>query len=233
MTSDQLLLLCLVDPGDARDLAAALPAVGCEAVMPLGNGGREQAQAGLLIVASPGEVSLVLAMVRRLCARRLVAAIGDKTTALAILLNPLGEQFGGATVLALPVRNAVRWALGDLPAARGAARGWMVLDGTVIEQELLPSACTMPTKLLFAVVPDQAADRVIAALAARRFHAMIVGSTGGFFRRGNTTIVADVPAAQAQSAAEVIRSACVAGHEQDAPEQGIAFALDVAWQVRF
>lgn len=148
------------------------------------------------------------------------------------MLNPLAEVIGRATILALPVRNSARWALGDLPRARGGTRRWEMLDAAVLEAEAVALSPTQPTKLLVVVVPDRAAERVLQALAVRQCRATVVGSTGGLFRSGNTTLVADVPAERAQVATEAIRAACLACRKADAPEQGIAFALDVAWQVQ-
>ena len=70
---------------------------------------------------------------------------------------------------------------------------------------------TEPTKLIVAVVPDRVAGKVVAALVERRFGATTVGSTGGFLRRGNTTILTGVPAEQADEAAGLIESTCRAG----------------------
>jgi uncharacterized protein YaaQ len=166
MIGAQWLLLCFVEADDAPHLLAALTAAGCGATERLGQGGpAAQGRVGVLVVASPGEVPLALAAVRRTCARRMA---GHRHAALAMMLNPLAEVIGGATILALPVRNSARWALGDLPSARGGARRWEMLDAAVLEAEAISLARDQPTKLLVAVVPDRSVERVIQALAMRQ-----------------------------------------------------------------
>ena len=91
---------------------------------------------------------------------------------------------------------------------------------------------TEPTKLLVAIVPDRVASRVVAALVERHLGATTIGSTGGFLRRGNTTILTGVPAAQAEEIARLIETTSRAAREGDGAEGGIAFALNVDWRVR-
>jgi uncharacterized protein YaaQ len=91
---------------------------------------------------------------------------------------------------------------------------------------------TSPTKLIVAVVPDRVANRIVAALVEHHIGATSIGSTGGFMRRGNTTILSGVPADQAEETAQLIQSASRAASEGETTEGGIAFALDVAWRLR-
>jgi uncharacterized protein YaaQ len=214
MFGAQWLLLCLVDADDAPRLLAVLTAAGCGAAEQCGQGYRPtQGRVGVLVVATPGAISLVLATARRTCGRRVA---GRASPALAVVLNPLAEEGGGASILALPVRNSARWALGDLPIARSAQGRWEMHDAALLEAEALSLASARPTKLLVVVVPDQAAGRVLAALTRQRLPGPVVGSTGGYFRCGTTTIVADVPAEQAQLAAEEELGELVAGAQGQA-----------------
>jgi uncharacterized protein YaaQ len=230
MTGAQWLLLCLVEACDAPRLLAELAATGCGTTDRLGQGGfLTQGRVGVFVVAAPGEVPLVLATIRQTCARRIAA--GHAPPGLAVMVNPLSEESGGAAVFALPVRNTARWALGDQPGTRNGTGGWGMIDAAILGGETIALSDARPTKLVVAIVPDRAAERALHALADRQLRATIVGSTGGFFRSGNTTIVADVPSEQAQLAAETIRAACISCHDVASPEHGIAFALDVAWQV--
>ena len=91
---------------------------------------------------------------------------------------------------------------------------------------------TEPTKLVIAIVPDRVATRVVSALVERRFGATRIGSTGGFLRHGNTTILTGVPAEQAEEVASLIATTCHQAGEADADGSGIAFALDVDWRLR-
>ena len=231
MLGGQWFLLCVLDVSDASSVSATLAAIECGVVEQIGQGGvSSQGRVGLLILASSGEIPLVLAIVRRVCRRYPPARMTQGAAAMLNLPTYAAEE---ATILALPVRNATRWALGDLPRADVAQRREWMLDTTIIDDEADVTSCTPAMKLLVAVVPDRAADAALTALARHRLQGIVTGSTGGLFRRGRTTIVVDVPAERAQLAAEAIRAACSARHDPAVPEQGIAFALDVAWHVRF
>jgi uncharacterized protein YaaQ len=82
-------------------------------------------------------------------------------------------------------------------------------------------------------VPDRLAGRVVAALVERRFGATTIGSTGGFLRRGNTTILTGVPAEQAEEAARLIQATCrQEGAGEPAEGGGVTFALPVDWRLR-
>jgi uncharacterized protein YaaQ len=89
-----------------------------------------------------------------------------------------------------------------------------------------------PTKLLVAIVPDRAAGRIISALVERRYGATSVGSTGGFLRRGNTTVLTGVPADAADDAAALIQSTYQANRDASSDEGIVVFALDVEWRLR-
>lgn len=91
---------------------------------------------------------------------------------------------------------------------------------------------TAPTTLIVAVVPDRAVDRVIATLVERRYGATTIGSTGGFLRRGNTTILTGVPTEHAVDVAQFIQAACQAAGGPDHADGGIAFALEASWHLR-
>ena len=228
----QWLILIIAAPTDADRLLAALVAAGCgAAALPGRPGLLHQGPVGVMAVATAREVPLILAAVRWICARRLTYIAGDKQTTLSVVLNPLAEEYGGAKLFAVPVRNAARWASEGVNGQHGWGRQMDNL-GELLALAEIGSIDTTPTKLVIAVVPDRAADEALAALADNRFGATTVGSTGGFLRRGNTTIISGVPNEEAQRAAGLIRDACLATRAPDAPEQGIAFALDVAWQMR-
>jgi uncharacterized protein YaaQ len=181
MGGAQWLLLCQVEAYDVPRLLTMLSAVECGAER-LGQGGwPTMGRVGVLVVASSGEIPLVLAMVRGTCARHVAA--GGAQAALAVMANPLAEEIGGATVLAMPIRNSARWTLGDLPRAHNANRRWEMLDAAILEAEAFSLSTSQPTKLLVAIVPDRSTDRILAAPAKHQVRAMVVGSTGGFFRR--------------------------------------------------
>lgn len=61
-------------------------------------------------------------------------------------------------------------------------------------------------KLLIAVVQNEDANDVVDALLEAEFRTTRLASTGGFLRRGNTTIMIGVDDAQVDPAIEIIRS---------------------------
>jgi uncharacterized protein YaaQ len=60
-------------------------------------------------------------------------------------------------------------------------------------------------KLIQAIVHNDDADAVINALVAQDFRATRMGSTGGFLREGNTTIVSGVEEGQVDEALNIIK----------------------------
>lgn len=60
-------------------------------------------------------------------------------------------------------------------------------------------------KLLIAVVQNEDANDVVDALLEAEFRTTRLASTGGFLRRGNTTIMIGVDDAQIDPAIEIIR----------------------------
>lgn len=61
-------------------------------------------------------------------------------------------------------------------------------------------------KLIIAVVQNEDADAIIEALLERQFRATRLASTGGFLRRGNTTLLIGVEDADVDAVMEVIRA---------------------------
>lgn len=81
-------------------------------------------------------------------------------------------------------------------------------------------------KLIIVILSDESADEVIAALLAEEYRVTRVASTGGFFRRGNTTLFIGTPAEQVEGALEIIRAR---SHPPRDSSQGkaTAFVLNV------
>jgi uncharacterized protein YaaQ len=81
-------------------------------------------------------------------------------------------------------------------------------------------------KLLIAVVWDEDAGRAVPQLVERGLRVTRVASTGGFLRRGNTTLLIGVEDARVQEAIDVIRQA---GAESGAlgAGRGAVFVINV------
>ena len=60
-------------------------------------------------------------------------------------------------------------------------------------------------KLIIAVVQNEDADAVVDALLDARYRATRLASTGGFLRRGNTTIMLGVQDEQVDDVLEIIK----------------------------
>ena len=71
-------------------------------------------------------------------------------------------------------------------------------------------------KLIVAVVQNDDADNVIDALLEHEFRATRLASTGGFLRRGNTTIMIGVPDEQVDQVLDLIKDRA---HARAQPEQ--------------
>ena len=67
-------------------------------------------------------------------------------------------------------------------------------------------------KLIFAILKDDDVDNVVQALTSSSFRVTRVASTGGFFRKGSTTLLIGVDDEQVQPAIQVLR-------EKTTPEQ--------------
>jgi uncharacterized protein YaaQ len=81
-------------------------------------------------------------------------------------------------------------------------------------------------KLIIAIVRDTDSDQISQALTSRNFRVTGIASTGGFLRRGNTTLLIGLDDDQVNEALEVIRGAVpppVSGEEQ----RGVLFVLKV------
>lgn len=68
-------------------------------------------------------------------------------------------------------------------------------------------------KLLIIIASDADADGLVRALVQRGLAATKIGSTGGFLRRGNTTLLVGVPAAEVETVIALVGRTCPARSE--------------------
>jgi len=66
-------------------------------------------------------------------------------------------------------------------------------------------------KVILAVARDDVAEIVSDALVENDYHVTRVSSSGGFLRRGSTTLVCGVEDDQVEGVLQVIRATCEAG----------------------
>jgi uncharacterized protein YaaQ len=60
-------------------------------------------------------------------------------------------------------------------------------------------------KLIFAILKDDDVDNVVQGLTSASFRVTRVASTGGFFRKGSTTLLIGVDDEQVQAAIQLLR----------------------------
>lgn len=88
-------------------------------------------------------------------------------------------------------------------------------------------------KLIITVVQNKDADEVVDALVSAEFRATRFASTGGFLRRGNTTIMIGVQDEQVEQVLDIIRdearnrAAQAEGDEVSQTAAATVFVLDL------
>jgi uncharacterized protein YaaQ len=63
-------------------------------------------------------------------------------------------------------------------------------------------------KLITAIVQDEDAEALLDALVRKQYRATKIGSTGGFLRRGNSTIFVGIEDEAVDTVIETIRDSC-------------------------
>jgi len=81
-------------------------------------------------------------------------------------------------------------------------------------------------KLLIAVLWDEDAERAVPELVERGLRVTRVASTGGFLRRGNTTMLIGVDDGRVQEGIDVLRGATTDARQPGAG-RGAVFVLNV------
>lgn len=80
-------------------------------------------------------------------------------------------------------------------------------------------------KMMLVIVRNEDRDAVLDALIKAEFRATYIASTGGFLRRGNTTLLIGTEAERVDQAMEIIRNACPAS--ADDQSRATVFVLKV------
>jgi uncharacterized protein YaaQ len=79
-------------------------------------------------------------------------------------------------------------------------------------------------KLIITIIPDTNTDAVSLALTSQKFRVTQVASTGGFLRKGNSTLLIGVEDTEVQAALEILRKNV---DKSDANQKGVAFVIKV------
>jgi uncharacterized protein YaaQ len=81
-------------------------------------------------------------------------------------------------------------------------------------------------KLIIAILRDEDNDPVSHALTSAEFRVTYIASTGGFLRRGNTTLLIGTEDDRVEAALDLIRKNCLPPHEPGA-KRGTIFVVKV------
>jgi uncharacterized protein YaaQ len=81
-------------------------------------------------------------------------------------------------------------------------------------------------KLIIAILRDVDHEPVSRALTAKGFRVTLIASTGGFLRRGSTTLLIGVDDQQVEEGLQLIRENCAPPSEPETP-RGTVFVLPV------
>jgi uncharacterized protein YaaQ len=87
-------------------------------------------------------------------------------------------------------------------------------------------------KMIIAILHDVDNDPVSHALTSANFRVTTIASTGGFLRRGQTTLLIGTEDEQVESAVKIIKQNCGPSPEPD-QKSGIIFVLKVDQYVHF
>lgn len=159
------LLLALVQHQDADAAIRALNDAGFLVTLTASVGGFTGASnATLLIGLTAPDVARALDVLKTSCQPRTVTnSRNGVTTSVTV---------GGATIFAFPVARYVH----------------LNADRTCVDARVKPSEPGR-LQLVLAIIPQEQSEKAAEALTNWSYHATVISTTGGFFRRGQATIM--------------------------------------------
>jgi uncharacterized protein YaaQ len=165
------------------------------------------------------EMDTVLDIIRKTCRTRKryinPTPTGTEPAHLALTAPalPLEVLVGGATIFAFPVHRFCR-----LPGGEAAP----LSDERFAEEDAEPaSGGTNPMNLVLSIVANEDADQVTRALIAGGYRVTRMNTAGGFFRRGNVTLLVGVEEPQVDDVLSIINKNCRARTEAQPIEKGM------------
>lgn len=81
-------------------------------------------------------------------------------------------------------------------------------------------------KMIIAILKDDDIDNVVQSLTSESFRVTRVASTGGFFRKGSTTLLIGVDDDKVESAIELLRA--TTSSTPNEPKRGTVFVVPVS-----
>ncbi len=85
-------------------------------------------------------------------------------------------------------------------------------------------------KLIIAIIPDTVTDDASLALTGEGYRVTRIASTGGFLRRGNSTLLIGVEDEQVDNAIAILKKHV---DSSDSASKGVLFVLNVARFIHF
>jgi len=187
----ELLLLAIIQAQDAESATQALIQAGLRVTHVGSVGGfLRTANVTLLLGLKRDEMPRAIQLLTEHCHERttFVNAITEAASWHGGYIAPIEVTVGGAIVFALPVERFARFGAQPESAVSAAQEASM--------------------KLVIAIVPQEHSDAILDALMAAEYRATRISTTGGFFRRGNATLLIGVEANQVDDVLKRIEEAC-------------------------
>ena len=187
----ELLMLAMIQSQDAESATRALAQVGLR-VTRIGSVGGflRTANVTLLLGLKRDEMPRAIQRLTEQCHERtmFVNAAAEVASWHGGYVAPIEVTVGGATVFALPVERFARF---------GAQR-----------ESAVSAAQEAGMKLVIAIVPQEHSDAILDALMAAEYRATRISTTGGFWRKGNATLLIGVEANQVDDVLKRIEQVC-------------------------
>lgn len=207
-----LLLLVVVQTTDAPDLTDALLQHGLRVTRIGSTGGwLGVGNVALMMGIEDDRYDDVMEAVAKTCHTRQefmsTAAMVDPTLGYATMVE---VEVGGAVVFGVPVERFVRIP-GETEEGVGAGSGLDEEEKTMTApttRRLHESETQADMKLIVAVVKGEEVDKVVQSLVESDHRLTRINTTGGFLRRGNSTLLIGVPSNQVDDVVAAIRAAC-------------------------
>lgn len=194
--------------------------------------------ATILMGVEDDQVELVFETLRTTCKTRraflnALPQIEAPHASLAVVM-PLEVTIGGAIVFTFPVQRFVRLRGGAAPPATDVrdSRPDQPAAGRISNEG------SLQMNLLLAIVQNEDADPVAGGLVAAGYRVTRLNTAGGFFRRGNVTLLIGVDAEKVDDVLKIIQANCRARAEARPVESGMpsygatVFVLDTSRFVR-
>jgi uncharacterized protein YaaQ len=215
------MLLAIIQQDDVQVALAALNDAGLRVTHLSSVGGfLEAGNATLLLGLEEKQIARATSILAEKCRQRTVLINAARRTTEfqgPSLVAPVEAQVGGATIFALPVERYVRF------------------GGQSQDIQAEPAQQREDTmKLILAVVPEDQARRIADGLIAAQYRATLISTTGGFWRKGNATLLIGVEDDQVDDVLRRIQAICLERLPRADTEEACAniFVLDVRQQIR-